>query len=132
MIEGIGQIGLTVTDLARARSFYGEVLGLPFLFDAGTMAFYQCGNVRLMLGVAEERVQPGSGGGTILYYQVRGIESVCAQLSSRGVSFVQPAHLVAKMPDHNLWMAFLKDPDGNVIALMEEARDQSAEAVFDS
>jgi methylmalonyl-CoA/ethylmalonyl-CoA epimerase len=36
--------------------------------------------------------------------------------------FVQPPHLVAKMPDHELWMAFLKDPDGNTLALMSEVR----------
>ncbi len=132
MIEGIGQIGITVTDLVRARSFYGEVLGLLFLFDAGAMAFYQCGNVRLMLGLAEDPAQPGSIGGTILYYRVNEIEKFCAKLSSRGVDFIQPAHLVAKMPDHNLWMSFLKDPDGNVIALMEEVPDTSPEAGFDA
>jgi methylmalonyl-CoA/ethylmalonyl-CoA epimerase len=120
-VEGIGQIGLTVKDLAAAKEFYGEVLGLPFLFDAGTMAFYQCGGVRLMLGTAEAGKE-GPVGGTILYFKVAEIEAVCSALKAADVAFVQDAHLVAKMPDHELWMAFLKDPDGNVVGLMEEKR----------
>ncbi len=120
-VGGIGQIGLTVKDLAKAKEFYGEVLGLPFLFDAGTMAFYQCGGVRLMLGTAEAG-QEGPVGGTILYFKVMGIEAVCTELQGMGVGFVQEAHRVAKMPDHELWMAFVKDPDGNVVGLMEEVR----------
>ena len=120
-VEGIGQVGLTVRDLVAAKKFYGEVLGLPFLFDAGTMAFYQCGGVRLMLGTAEAGKE-GAVGGTILYFKVLGIEAVCGELKEVGVEFVQGAHLVAKMPDHELWMAFVKDPDGNAVGLMEEVR----------
>ena len=120
-VKGIGQIALRVTDLANAKAFYGEVLGLPFLFDAGTMAFYQCGEVRLMLGTAEPGTD-GPVGGTIVYFKVAGIEAVCAELKSSGLEFVQDAHRVARMPDHELWMAFLKDPDGNVVGLMEEKR----------
>jgi methylmalonyl-CoA/ethylmalonyl-CoA epimerase len=121
-VEGIGQIGLTVKDLTAAKTFYGEKLGLPFLFDAGSMAFYQCGGVRLMLGTAETGQEGPPVGGTILYFKVAGIEAVCAELKAAGVGFVQEAHLVAKMPDHALWMAFVKDPDGNVVGLMDEVR----------
>jgi len=116
-LEGISQIALTVSDLARAKAFYGETLGMPFLFDAGTMAFFQCGGVRLMLGLAEQPVTPA---GTILYYKVADLEGTHAALVAQGVEFMQPPHLVAKMPDHDLWMAFLKDPDGNVLGLMSE------------
>lgn len=120
-ISEIGQIGLTVKDLAQSKAFYGDALGMPFLFDAGSMLFFQCGPVRLMIGLAE----PGKEtpvGGTILYFKVSRIEAVCAELVAAGVDFAQGAHLVAKMPDHQLWMAFLKDPDGNVVGLMEEVR----------
>ena len=116
-LDQIGQIALTVSDLARARRFYQDVLGMQFLFDAGTMAFFQCGAVRLMLGTAEE---PGPIGGTILYYKVRDLRQAYASLVQQGVGFLQPPHLVAKMPDHDLWMAFLKDPDGNALGLMCE------------
>jgi methylmalonyl-CoA/ethylmalonyl-CoA epimerase len=118
-LEQIGQIALTVKDLARAKAFYRDVLGMTFLFDAGTMAFFQCGTVRVMIGIAEEEAAVG---GTILYYKVTDILGVAAELTRLGVQFVQPAHEVAKMPDHVLWMAFLKDSEGNILGLMEEIR----------
>ena len=72
-LECIGQIALTVRDLAESKRFYEETLGMKFLFDAGSMVFFQCGTVRLMLGLSEK---PGSesaaGSGTILYFQGRG------------------------------------------------------------
>lgn len=116
-LDGIAQIALTVADLSRAKAFYGETLGLTFLFDAGTMAFFQCGTIRIMLGLAEQPVTPA---GTILYYKVGDLQSTHGTLTAQGIDFLQPPHLVAKMPDHDLWMAFLKDPDGNVLGLMSE------------
>jgi methylmalonyl-CoA/ethylmalonyl-CoA epimerase len=116
-VEKIAQVGLTVTDLARAKAFYGETLGMKFLFDAGTMAFFECGGVRVMLGLAEQPVTPA---GTILYYKVGDLHAVHAALTGQAVIFLQPPHLVAKMPEHDLWMAFLRYPDGNVVGLMSE------------
>jgi methylmalonyl-CoA/ethylmalonyl-CoA epimerase len=116
-LESIGQIALTVRDLAEAKRFYQETLGMKFLFDAGTMAFFQCGDIRLMIGVAEKPVTPE---GTILYFRVEEIQPVCTGLKEKGVEFVQEPLLVAKMPDHDLWLAFLKDPSGNTLGLMSE------------
>lgn len=118
-LDHIGQVALTVRDLAEAKRFYGETLGMKFLFEAGTMAFYQCASIRLMIGLAEKPVSPA---GTILYFRVDEIEAVCATLKGQGVEFLQDAHLVAKMPDHDLWMAFVKDPSGNVLGLMSEVQ----------
>ena len=118
-LNDIGQIALTVRDLARAKDFYQNTLGLKFLFDAGTMAFFQCGSIRLMIGVSEEAVPVG---GTILYFRVPDIQKVYATLSEKSVEFVQAPHLVAKMPNYELWMAFLKDPEGNTLGLMSEVR----------
>jgi methylmalonyl-CoA/ethylmalonyl-CoA epimerase len=115
MIEGVGQIAMTVTDLGRAKEFYGKALKLPFLFDAGQMAFYQCGAVRLMLTLPEHPCQIG---GTILYFDVTELDETCAELALQGVDFLAAPHEVAKMPDHALWMAFIKDPDGNILGLM--------------
>ncbi len=117
--EKIGQIALTVTDLARAKDFYMNTLGMRFLFDAGTLVFFQCGDIRLMLGLAERE---GPRGGTILYFKVEDIHAVFEILRARGVEFVDAPHLIAKMPDHDLWMVFLKDPDGNVLGVMSEVR----------
>jgi len=118
-LNDIGQIALTVRDLARAKDFYQNTLGMRFLFDAGTMAFFQCGAVRLMIGLSEEAVPIG---GTILYFKVADIHKVHGSLKEKDVGFVQPPHLVARMPDHELWMAFLKDPEGNTLGLMSEVR----------
>ncbi len=116
-LEAIAQVALTVSDLSRAKAFYGETLGLKFLFDAGTMGFFQCGSVWVMLGTAEQPVTPA---GTILYYKVGDLQGIHAALSEQAVPLLQPPHLVAKMPDHDLWMAFLKDPDGNILGLTSE------------
>jgi methylmalonyl-CoA/ethylmalonyl-CoA epimerase len=118
-LDRIGQIALTVTDLAEAKLFYGDTLGMKFLFDAGKMAFYQCGDIRLMIGLSETPVTPV---GTILYFKVDELDAVCAALKGQGVELIQEAHLIAKMPDHDLWMAFVKDPSGNVLGLMSEVR----------
>jgi methylmalonyl-CoA/ethylmalonyl-CoA epimerase len=118
-LNDIGQIALTVRDLGRAKDFYQNTLGMRFLFDAGTMAFFQCGGIRLMIGLSEEAV---SVGGTILYFKVSDIQKVHATLIEEGVVFLQPPHLVARMPDHELWIAFLKDPEGNTLGLLSEVR----------
>jgi methylmalonyl-CoA/ethylmalonyl-CoA epimerase len=116
-LECIGQIALTVRDLAESKRFYQETLGMKFLFDARSMVFFQCGTVRLMIGLSEKPVTPA---GTIVYFRVSEIEAICAALKVHGVEFVQDAHLVAKMPEYDLWMAFLKDPSGNTLGLMSE------------
>jgi methylmalonyl-CoA/ethylmalonyl-CoA epimerase len=115
--DKIGQIAITVSDLSRAKSFYQNTLGMSFLFDAGTMSFFQCGDIRFMIGAAE---QPAPRGGTILYFKVQNIHQTYALLKEQDVEFPQPPHLVARMPDHELWIAFLKDPDENVLAMMSE------------
>jgi methylmalonyl-CoA/ethylmalonyl-CoA epimerase len=115
----IGQIALTVHDLERSTAFYRDILGMEFLFDAGTMAFLQCGTVRLMLGVGE-RTQGRTD--TIVYFKVDELEAIAAVLRARGVKFERAPHCVAKQPDHELWMAFLCDPEGNTLGLMSEVR----------
>jgi methylmalonyl-CoA/ethylmalonyl-CoA epimerase len=119
-LDKIGQIAITVDDLARAKNFYQNTLGMKFLFDAGRLAFFKCGDVRLMLTTPEK---PEPRGGTILYYKVDDIHAAHAALRSRGVEFLQEPHLIAKMPDHDLWMAFLKDTEGNTIGIMCEVRN---------
>jgi methylmalonyl-CoA/ethylmalonyl-CoA epimerase len=116
-LEEIGQIAVSVNDLARSKDFYQNVLGLKFLFDAGNMSFFQCGAIRFAIGTS---TNPPSPAGTILYFRVADIHATHALLAARGVEFIQNPHLVAKMPDHDLWMAFLRDPDANPVGLMCE------------
>lgn len=118
----IGQIALNVQDLDRAVAFYRDTLGMRLLFQAPPkMAFFDCGGIRLMLGVPEdpESDHPAS----ILYYKVDDIHAAHAALRDKGADFRGEPHLVAKMPDHELWMAFLKDSEGNTLALMSEVRE---------
>ena len=118
-LDEIGQIALTAGDLSRARNFYQNILGMKLLFEAGGMIFFQCGAIRLLIGTAAES---GPVGGTILYFKVPDLKAVHGSLQAKGVEFVQPPHLVARMPDHELWIAFLKDSEGNTLGLMSELR----------
>jgi len=121
-LEEIGQIALTVDNQETARSFYRDVLGMKFLFDAGPMSFFQCGTIRLLLGPSE---RPAGTSGTILYFRVPDMQVAHAALKEKAVEFVQEPHLVARMKTHDLWLALLKDPAGNTLALMEEkAREE--------
>lgn len=117
----IGQIALHVSDADRAERFYRDTLGLPLLFRFGDLVFFDCAGVRLMLEGGHEPRGPGHAAFCI-YLHVSGIDATAATLQSAGVYFEQPPHLVAKMPDHELWMAFFRDPDNNLLALMEERK----------
>jgi methylmalonyl-CoA/ethylmalonyl-CoA epimerase len=115
--EKIGQVAITVDDIARAKDFYQNTLGMKFLFEAGHLAFFKCGDVRLML-TTSEKSEPR--GGTILYFKVDDIHATFAALKERGVAFLDEPHLIARMPDHDLWMVFLKDPFENIFGIMCE------------
>lgn len=113
------QVAQHADDLDRAVAFYRDTLGMRFLFQApGGLAFFDCGGVRLMLGVPEksEFDHPTS----ILYYKVPDITAAYETLTSRGVTFIDEPHLIAKLPTHELWMTFFRDSEENVLALMEE------------
>jgi methylmalonyl-CoA/ethylmalonyl-CoA epimerase len=122
-LSTIGQIAMNVHDIERATAFYRDTLGLPFLFSAGTMAFFDCHGTRLMLGLPSgpEYDHPGS----ILYFKVDDIHAVHAALEARGVPFKGKPHLVARMPDHELWMAFFTDSEENTLALMAELQKEA-------
>jgi len=119
-LSRLGQISMRATDVARAVSFYRDTLGLPLLFEVSGMAFFDLAGVRLMLARPEgaEHDHPGS----VLYFDVVDIQASHRILEERGVTFERPPHLLAKMPDHDLWMAFLRDSEGNLLALMSEVR----------
>ena len=117
----IGQITLTVSNLERAVAFYRDALGLPLLFQAPPgLAFFNAGGIRLMLSIPEGEFKPGTS--SVIYFKISGIEATHAALKKRGVGFVDEPHLITRMPDHELWMTFFKDPDGNGLALMEEKK----------
>jgi methylmalonyl-CoA/ethylmalonyl-CoA epimerase len=120
-LDRIGQIAVPVSDIERAVTFYREILGMRFLFQAPPgLGFFDCAGVRLMLDApAKAQAQNYS---SVIYYQVPDLHTAFETLSARGVSFEAEPHLIAKLPDHELWMAFFRDPDGNLLALMSEVR----------
>ena len=119
-LDRIGQVAVPVTDVDRAIGFYRDVLGMRFLFRAPPgLGFFDCGGVRLMLD-APAAAQAGSA--SVVYYRVDDIHAASEALEARGVEFETKPHRVAKMPDHELWMAFFRDPDANLLAIMSEVR----------
>jgi len=118
-LDHIGQIALAVGDVDRAEAFYRDVLGLRKLYRFGDLTFFDCAGVRLMLEKAEapENIAKSS----VIYFRCADIALAVRELEKRGVSFSSAPHLIAKMDDHDLWMAFFADPDGHTLALMQEA-----------
>lgn len=117
-LSKIGQIAINVHDLERATAFYRDILRIKYLFSVPKMAFFDCGGIRLMLGIAErpEFDHPSS----ILYYAVTDIHRSYTTLQERGVIFERSPFLVAPMPTHDLWMAFFRDSENNLLSLMAE------------
>src|SRR3970282_2084980 len=116
-LRQIGQIRIQVTDLDRAVTFYRDALGMAFLYAFPGMAFFDVDGVRLMLVEPEGRA---FGGESAIYYRVDDIGQAVKTLESRGVTFDDQPHVVHRDPSYDLWMAFFRDPDDNVLALMSE------------
>jgi methylmalonyl-CoA/ethylmalonyl-CoA epimerase len=120
-LSTIGQIAMPVKDLARAIAFYRDRLGMRFLFQAPpALAFFDCDGVRLMLDVPEDNEFARHG--SVLYFKVADIAAAYRDMTTAGVTFRGEPHLIAKLPDHELWMAFFDDSEGNTLALMHERR----------
>lgn len=118
-IQNLGQVSVTVQNTDSALAFYRDKLGLKFLFRAGQLAFFDCGGVRLMLSPPEQDRRTFS---SVLYFRVADIQKAYATLKSDGVEFVGAPNMIARMPDHELWLAEFNDGEGNFMALMSEVR----------
>ena len=114
----IGQIAITVQALERAVAFYRDTLGMQYLFTAGTLAFFDCAGVRLMLSTPEPG--QGHGGNSIIYFTVADISAAYPELTARGVTFEDQPHIIADMGTYNLWMAFFRDSEHNLLGIMSE------------
>lgn len=119
-LSTIGQIALRVGDANRAEAYFRDTLGLTWLFRSGDLVFFDCAGIRLMV----EGGHPPAPAhfACCVYFRVEHIDARFAELAGRGVAFDDKPHMIARMPDHELWMVFFKDPDGNQFALMEERR----------
>jgi methylmalonyl-CoA/ethylmalonyl-CoA epimerase len=120
-ISEIGQIAVTVRDVAAAKHFYQNILGLRLLFDAGpNLSFLAAGSVRIMLTISAGAGEAGKN--SVLYFRTASLAATFEAIVARGAKAERAPQLTAKMPDHELWMAFVRDPDDNLIGLMEERR----------
>lgn len=122
-LSAIGQIALTVSSVETVLPFYRDVLGLTFLFrPAPNLAFLTAGGVRIMLTTPQGAGAVGQN--SILYFKVDDVAAVHAALIARGATNGHEPRLTARMPDHELWIGFVRDPDGNLVGLMEEKKTQ--------
>jgi methylmalonyl-CoA/ethylmalonyl-CoA epimerase len=120
-LSRIGQIAINAKDVSTSVAFYRDILGCKHLFDAGpNLAFFDCGGIRLMLTLpsAPEFDHPSS----VLYFPVPDIAVAHEALVRAGVKIDAAPKLIAKMPDHEVWMCFFRDPAHNLLALMCERR----------
>jgi len=119
-LERICQISIRTKDTARAVAFYRDTLGLKLLFQAPPeLAFFDCNGVRLMLSPAEPEFDHQ---GSVIYFAVEDIKATHAALIAAGATFRSEPHLIAKLPDREVWLADFLDSEGNVLALMSEPR----------
>jgi catechol 2,3-dioxygenase-like lactoylglutathione lyase family enzyme/DNA-binding CsgD family transcriptional regulator len=123
-LGALGQVARHVKDIAAARRWYGDVLGLPHLYSFGTLAFFDCAGVRLFLA---EQAGPSPAGNSILYFRVADIRAAHATLQARGVAFIGAPHMIHRHDDGTEeWMAFFHDPDGQPLALMSQVAPVAA------
>ena len=120
VLNQIGQIAVPVSDIERSIRFYRDTLGMRLLFQAPPeLAFFDLGGIRLMLD-GPAKAQAGTS--SVIYYKVPDIRAAFEILTARGVQFDTEPHLIVKMPDHDLWMAFFRDTENNLMALMSEVK----------
>jgi predicted enzyme related to lactoylglutathione lyase len=120
-LSEIRQVAITVSDVETALVFYRDVLGLTFLFrPSPNLAFLSAGSVRIMLSTPQGAGTVGHN--SILYFKVADIAGTHAAIVERGAKNERDPQLTARMPDHELWTSFVRDPDGNLVGLMEEKR----------
>ena len=120
-LREIGQIAIPVRDVERAVAFYRDTLGMTLLFQAPPgLAFFDCGGIRLMLSLPEGDADQGQS--PVIYYRVSDLETAFGEITAKGAKSESEPHLIARMPDHELWMAFVRDSEDNLVGLMSEVR----------
>ena len=119
-LTGILQIAIAVKEIERATAFYRDVLGLRLLFNAPNMAFFDCGGVRLYLASGEGTEHQGAS--SCIYFRTNDIAGFSGLLKEKIVSIHQEPQILAKMPDHDLWLMWIRDSEGNLLGVMEERK----------
>jgi methylmalonyl-CoA/ethylmalonyl-CoA epimerase len=116
----LAQIDYPASDVERCVQFFEAIFELPVLFRAGPLAFINLRDVRLYVRPSKDLDDLAKA--SILYFRTEALESTLSTMESKGVRVHERPKLIATLPDHELWMAFVIDPDGRLIGLMEERR----------
>jgi methylmalonyl-CoA/ethylmalonyl-CoA epimerase len=119
LLTGVLQIAITVKDIDRATAFYRDVLGLPILMTPPNMAFFNCGGVRLYLSRGEGSEH---GSSSYIYFRTTDMDALLTEVRMKNVSIHQEPQVIARMPDHDLWLMWIKDSEDNLLGIMEERR----------
>ena len=119
-LTGILQIAITVQDLQRATAFYRDVLGLNLLMSAPSMAFFDCGGVRLYLARGEGTEHAASSAS--IYFRTSDMSNQLSTLKEKKVPIHQEPQVIARLPDHDLWLMWIRDSEGNLLGIMEERK----------
>jgi len=116
LLSGICQIALASADPLKLVAFYRDTLGLPVLFEASGMTFFQSGATRLMIGAA----QPGQsvGGDAVIYFEPHDWSAAEARLEAAGIDFLHPAQPLQQAPGRELMLRAFRDPEGHTLAIM--------------
>lgn len=117
-LDQIDQIAVPVEDLDRSMEFYRSKLGMKYLFRAGDLAFFDCAGIRLLLS-RPEGDQIARHASTI-YFKVQDIHQAHQTLTQRGVAFEDSPHLIADMGSYEIWMAFFRDSEHNLLAISSD------------
>jgi len=119
-LNQIEQIAIPALDVERATAFYREQLGMKYLFTSNGLAFFDCGGIRIMLGRPES--EGGKKASSVLYFKVEDIQATYEALNRRGVAFLDAPHFIASMGETELWMAFFRDSEENILAISGDVR----------
>jgi catechol 2,3-dioxygenase-like lactoylglutathione lyase family enzyme len=112
---------IPVTDLEKAKQFYGEVLGLTQLWENPASVRYRCGEyseLSVFKRPALETVH------TLAHFEVADIEKTVEDLEAKGVDFLDYSEGPLKTTKHIAHLgpalgAWFKDPDGNTLGLRQ-------------
>ena len=123
-LAGVLQVAIPAKDVDRASDFYARKLGMQFLFKAPNMAFLACGDTRIYLDSNPTVIQ--AGGNTLLYFRAIDIDRAHATFKERSVEITEPPHVIARMPDRDVWLMWLRDSESNLIGVMQEKAKAAA------
>jgi len=117
-LTGVLQIAIPAKDIERATVFYRDTLGLGFLMNGPNMAFFDCGGIRVYLDANPGPIEAGRN--SMVYFRTGNLERAHAAFQQLGVTIHQGPHVIASLPDRDVWLMWIRDSEQNLLGVMEE------------